>query len=69
VGNLPGEASRSDLARLFTDFSYDYIRITPRGFGFVALKNSADVERAVRELDGRLRTHRNGRITGSISRY
>ncbi|RHY30239.1 hypothetical protein DYB32_004489 [Aphanomyces invadans] len=52
VGNLPSDATRSDLARLFADFSYDYIRITPRGFGFVALKNQADVDRAVRELDG-----------------
>ncbi|RHY06129.1 hypothetical protein DYB25_005756 [Aphanomyces astaci] len=52
VGNLPSDATRGDLARLFADFSYDYIRITPRGFGFVALKNQADVDRAVRELDG-----------------
>ncbi|CAK4086881.1 unnamed protein product [Aphanomyces euteiches] len=52
VGNLPSDATRSDLARLFGDFSYDYIRITPRGFGFVALKNQEDVDRAVRELDG-----------------
>ncbi|KAF0687639.1 Aste57867_20623 [Aphanomyces stellatus] len=52
VGNLPSDATRSDLARLFDDFSYDYIRITPRGFGFVALKNQEDVDRAVRELDG-----------------
>ncbi|OQR83237.1 hypothetical protein ACHHYP_14928 [Achlya hypogyna] len=52
VGNLPSEANRSDLARLFADFTYDYIRITQRGFGFVALKNAADVDRAVRDLDG-----------------
>ncbi|OQS05773.1 hypothetical protein THRCLA_02133 [Thraustotheca clavata] len=52
VGNLPSEANRSDLARLFADYSYDYIRITQRGFGFVALKNAQDVERAVHDLDG-----------------
>lgn len=61
VGNLPFEASESDLHTLFAEYGTlaSALVITDRdtgrsrGFGFVELADSAQASKAVEELDGR----------------
>ncbi len=61
VGNLPFEASESDLHTLFAEYGTlasasvitDRDTGRSRGFGFVELADSAQASKAVEELDGR----------------
>lgn len=53
VGNLPTGTSREELSFLFQYLGYETVRITARGFGFVTLRSSEDMHRAVEDLDGK----------------
>jgi len=61
VGNLPFSASESAIRALFeqNDRTVEEVKLItdrdtgrPRGFGFVAMGNSEDADKAIRELNG-----------------
>jgi len=61
VGNLPFDATESDLRSLFADFgNLDSVSLITdrdtgrsRGFGFVELASSSDAAKAIESLNGR----------------
>lgn len=59
VGNIPWTASNSEIAEFFDGFKLTDVRIItdretqrPRGFAFVQLATAADMESAIKKLDG-----------------
>ncbi len=61
VGNLSFQISEDELGKVFSDFGEvvsaniirDFNSGRSKGFGFVEMKNSADAENAIKELNGR----------------
>lgn len=61
VGNLPFDATESDLRSLFADFgNLDSVSLITdrdtgrsRGFGFVELASASDAAKAIESLNGR----------------
>ncbi|MGH9813511.1 MAG: RNA recognition motif domain-containing protein, partial [Candidatus Acidiferrales bacterium] len=61
VGNLPFQASETELQELFTNAGITVTTITlvrdrqtgdPRGFGFVEIASDEEAERAIQSLNG-----------------
>jgi len=61
VGNLPFQASETELQELFTNAGISVTTITlvrdrqtgdPRGFGFVEIASDEEAERAIQSLNG-----------------
>lgn len=66
VGNLPRGVTDSGLAGFVTDAGFqvasavvirDKMTGDPRGFGFVELAEGEDLQRAIKDLDGRMLEH------------
>lgn len=55
VGGITQAINRQDIEELFTDFTIEHVRLMPvKGFGFVSLANSEQVERAIQDLNGKI---------------
>ncbi len=55
VGNLDYSVTKDDLSELFSEFGEvaEVIIIDGKGFGFVEMKEPAEAEKAIADLDGK----------------
>ena len=55
VGNLDYSVTKDDLSELFSEFGevVEVIIIDGKGFGFVEMKEPAEAEKSIADLDGK----------------